>query len=320
MPFDQYVEHVNAEKIMFTPGPGALHTDNLLLSNCFGRNDPDYQSTFSEVMDSLLKMTGQSEIATAQGSAMLAIEIAIRNFVKGRVLVISTGYYSERLRSLCERSPFTSEVQTCNWNEIERIDSNFNWIVCCFTETSTALRLDIDELNRLKKRAHAKLFFDATGSIGLETGHELADVVAFSSCKGLFGLTGACFVAHKTPVENLVEEFYLNLENHKQRCVTGPYHTIQSLLITLRNHTDISYSVKANKKRFINRFSDHLTVAECYQPLLCTGLNRKVSSRNPKVILYTPRLNIAGSVVCHLGELHLGKHAQGAIIDLLEFQ
>ena len=32
---------------------------------------------------------------------------------------------------------------------------------------------------------------DATGSIGLERYHELADVISFSSCKGLFGLTGA---------------------------------------------------------------------------------------------------------------------------------
>ena len=32
---------------------------------------------------------------------------------------------------------------------------------------------------------------DATASIGLEDEHELADLIAYSSCKGLFGLTGA---------------------------------------------------------------------------------------------------------------------------------
>jgi galactokinase len=37
------------------------------------------------------------------------------------------------------------------------------------------------------------LYVDATGSIGLEDNHQLADVMAFSSCKGLFGLTGAGF-------------------------------------------------------------------------------------------------------------------------------
>ena len=32
---------------------------------------------------------------------------------------------------------------------------------------------------------------DATASIGLESGHEQAEILAYSSCKGLFGLTGA---------------------------------------------------------------------------------------------------------------------------------
>ena len=36
---------------------------------------------------------------------------------------------------------------------------------------------------------------DATASIGLEANHELSDVMAYSSCKGLFGLTGASFVS-----------------------------------------------------------------------------------------------------------------------------
>lgn len=320
MYFDQYAKLKNAEKIMFTPGPGALHKDNLFLSNCFGREDSDYQSVFAEVMSNLLKITGQNEIITAQGSATLAIEIAIRNFINGRVLVINTGFYSDRLRDICSKSPYITEIASCNWNEIERLEANFDWIVCCYTETSTALRLDANEIYALKKRTRAKLLFDATGSIGLESGHEIADVVAFSSCKGLFGLTGACFVAYRTSTENAVEEFYLNLTNHKLRYVTGPYHTIQSLHITLRNHDDLLYSVKINKKRFLEKFSNHITVPERYQPLLCTGINKKLSSRDSKVILYKPRLDVSGSVVCHLGELHLGTRAKGDIINLLELQ
>ena len=39
------------------------------------------------------------------------------------------------------------------------------------------------------------MFIDATASIGIEEDHNLADVVSFSSCKSLFGLTGACLLA-----------------------------------------------------------------------------------------------------------------------------
>ena len=63
---------------------------------------------------------------------------------------------------------------------------------------------------------NGKLFVDATGSIGLEEDHHLADLMAFSSCKGLFGITGASFIAHKSnllPNDN--SYFYFNLETHK---------------------------------------------------------------------------------------------------------
>ena len=52
---------------------------------------------------------------------------------------------------------------------------------------------------------------DATASIGLEKDHELADVLSFSSCKGLFGLTGACFICFNVNIFNDVKSFYLNL-------------------------------------------------------------------------------------------------------------
>ena len=39
--------------------------------------------------------------------------------------------------------------------------------------------------------------------------------------------------------------------------------------------------------------------------------------RVKKVVLYSPRNDIGGSVVCHIGEAHLGKNAKGNIIDLL---
>ena len=44
-------------------------------------------------------------------------------------------------------------------------------------------------------KCSAQLMLDATASIGLGDNHELADVISFSSCKGLFGLTGGTFIA-----------------------------------------------------------------------------------------------------------------------------
>ena len=48
---------------------------------------------------------------------------------------------------------------------------------------------------------------DATASIGLEDGHNWADVISYSSCKGLFGLTGAGFIAFNTLPSNEIKSF-----------------------------------------------------------------------------------------------------------------
>ena len=49
---------------------------------------------------------------------------------------------------------------------------------------------------------------DATASIGLEPDHNLADVIGFSSCKGLFGPLAA-FIAYKCENKVSVNSFYL---------------------------------------------------------------------------------------------------------------
>ena len=55
---------------------------------------------------------------------------------------------------------------------------------------------------------------DATGSIGLEAGHNYADLATFSSCKGLFGLTGGAFVAFNSFPNNMINQFNMNIHNH----------------------------------------------------------------------------------------------------------
>ena len=59
---------------------------------------------------------------------------------------------------------------------------------------------------------------DATASIGLENDHQYADILSFSSCKGLFGFTGAGFVAYNNNIKiHKVASFNLNINNHIQR-------------------------------------------------------------------------------------------------------
>ena len=323
--FDDRVRLINGTKHIFTPGPASLTSENLQgLGPCFGRGDADYEATEQVVLRNILKICGQSQIARMQGSGTLALEIVALNFLYGRIIVVETGYYSNRLAELCRLAQLSGQEIT----EIVRIPSqaigevkvNADWVWGCPVETSVGLRTPIRALHDLASRCGAKLALDATASIGLETDHALADVTSFSSCKGLFGLTGASFIGFSESPNNSVSSFYMDLSSHVNRQMTGPYHAIQSLAHVLPVHDSMVQSVRTNRERFARRFEPFLTRPQENQPLICTQVSIPLRSRSGRGILYSPRTPQSGAVVSHLGEVHLGKQAKGDIVDDLDFE
>ena len=95
---NEFVKERNKSKILFTAGPASLLKENIIgLRPCFGRADKDYDNVERRVLTKIKKISGQKQIVRMQGSASLAIEIMSLNFLYGHVLVISTGYYSDRI-------------------------------------------------------------------------------------------------------------------------------------------------------------------------------------------------------------------------------
>jgi aspartate aminotransferase-like enzyme len=321
----KFVTNQNKIKKLLTPGPGSLLPENLIsMQPCFGRGDIEYKKIELNVLNRLKNISGHKYIARLQGSASLALEILASNFLYGKVLIIDTGVYSERIKnmSIFSKSTFKNirEVKVLKWEEIKNFSKKFDWIFACPTETSVALRIPIEDLYKLKKRCKAKLALDATASIGLEKNHNFADVLAYSSCKGLFGLTGASFIAfNKYPV-NKVRSFYLNIFNHLESRMTGPYHTILSLFKVLPKHNEFKYSVLVNKKKIEKLMGNQMVYPRENQPLLCTYIKKKLISKNKKIIFYETRANLTGTVVCHLGEVHLKKKSKGNILKELMYE
>jgi 2-aminoethylphosphonate-pyruvate transaminase len=318
-----FVNLRNKQKILFTAGPAALLTENLTgLRPCFGRGDEDYIEVEERVLNNLKNMTGHSNLVRMQGSASLALEVAVSNFLFGKVLIIDTGFYSARLVELTRNAQITyakiTEIKSIPWNEFHKIDEKFDWVLSCYTETSEGLKIPIEFLEANTRRISSRLMLDATASVGLENGHEKADVIAYSSCKGLFGLTGGAFIAsHEYPSVD-ISSFYLNWNNHNQRLMTGPYHAILSLDEVLQDYSSFRAAVVNNKKIFTRLMSKYLMYPPAHQPLLCTKINAEIRSKNPAVVLYAPRGSTTGSVICHLGEAHLKNEAKGEILSQIE--
>jgi aspartate aminotransferase-like enzyme len=321
--FSKFIKKVNNSTKLFTPGPASLLQENLSsLRACFGRGDLKYEKIEEKVLNNILKISGHKYIARLQGAASLALEIMISNFLFGNILIINTGFYSDRLKFMSETSKlkykFIKKIDYINFKEINSIEKKYDWIIACPVETSIGYKIPIEDLYKLKKKCKSKLALDATASIGLETNHQLSDLAAFSSCKGLFGLTGAAFVCFNQSPENEVNEFYLNLTNHLNKKMTGPYHSICSLNEVLSNYKSFSYSVEINKKIFMKKMEKFLNYPDYNQPLLCTLVNKKIYKKNKSVVLYKSRANIKGSIVCHLGEVYLKKKSKGEILNYIK--
>ena len=324
---ENLVTERNQAKFIFTAGPASLLPENLAgLRPCFGRGDGDYDAVELDVLTRLKAMSGHQNIARMQGSASLALEVSALNFLYGRVLVINTGYYSERLTWLAEsaqrRTGEIKSVTTVGWKEMASITGQYDWVVACYTETSCGLKLPIESLKALSTKLKARLMLDATASIGLETGHEQADVIAYSSCKGLFGLTGAAFIAFNEMPTIEQDSFYLSLVSHLEKKMTGPYHAIASLYEVLKRHDNFKAAVFENKRifceKFLNEKSPETNLPLTHQPVLCTWVEGEITSSDPRAVLYKPRGNQGGCVVCHLGEVHLERQAHGQILDSLQ--
>jgi 2-aminoethylphosphonate-pyruvate transaminase len=277
-----------------------LYENLQYLKPFFGRGDAEYEKISESVINWIKQLSGQDEVVAMQGSATLALELAMHSFVSGKVLLISTGYYSDRLKKLL---PKDCSLTICKYKDINTIKDNFNWVLCAYTETSVAFKIDLQSVKDKASKCGSKLFVDATGSIGLEDNHQLADAMAFSSCKGLFGLTGAGFVAYKSDlIPKNLDTFYFNLATQKNKMTTGPYHSIASLYGVIDKHRIFKQRVVNSKNIILQKYHD--IVRSNNQPLLCTYLEGKVVANDDNVILYSPRSKFSGSVVCHFGEIH----------------
>lgn len=320
---EETVAQWNAEKPLFTAGPASLAYGNLAnLRPCFGRGDDGYLASSKRVLELVSTLAGQAKTVAMQGSGTSAIEVMIANFLHGDVLVVKSGYYSDRLeaitRARAARDGFVRRVDCVDWLEVAEASGRYDWVLSVYTETSEATLVPIREVAALAKRCGAQFALDATASIGLEMDHDLADVCAFSSCKGLFGLTGAGFVAHSEAPLNGGLDMISDLATYAEKKTTGPYHALLSLEPILERHADHREAVVACKRDFCARFSDHLMYPPAQQPLLCTALSVPIQARHEGAVLYAPRQTKAASISCHLGEIHLGRAAQGEINAMLE--
>jgi len=92
------------------------------------------------------------------------------------------------------------------------------------------------------------------------------------------------------------------METHIEKRVTGPYHAICSLYSVMPKHDLYRNRVQQSKELILNSVPQLIDSME-NQPLLCTQVQGKIIKNDKNVVLYQPRSELSGSVICHLGEI-----------------
>ena len=121
--FENFIDKKNQSTKLFTPGPASLVLENISgLRPCFGRGDRNYLKTEKRVLSKLKKLSGQKNIVCMQGTGSTALESVALNFFKGRILIVKTGYYSDRLLLLSKLAKkthkFIKKIDYVDWKNI----------------------------------------------------------------------------------------------------------------------------------------------------------------------------------------------------------
>lgn len=306
--FHSLVSKMNVNKKMYTPGPAQLSADSLLrIRPVFGRGDSEYERIEEKVLNGLLNLTSKKKIVRLQGGSTNGIEVAMVNFLAGRVLFIDSGYYSKRAHDTAKSNPLLKdlEIYRCTPKQLtEFFGESFDWIFISHSETGDGWKFSEQMLEEIKLNfSGAKFMFDSTASINLEE-ENISDVQCFSSCKGLGGLTGAAFIAYdQSPASNRTLPFTLDINTYENKLFTGPYHAICSLEKNIENLEVIHNNVRREKEKFISEHKENLIHSLENQPLISTKISKEISQESNS-IYYRPRsANKGESVVCHFNRM-----------------
>ena len=70
----------------------------------------------------------------------------------------------------------------------------------------------------------------------------------------------------------------------------------------IEKHDIFRQRVVDSKNKVLNKYLN--IVRSANQPLLCTYLEGEVVQNDNNIILYSPRSELSGSVICHFGEIN----------------
>jgi len=203
--------------VLFNPGPVNLAepVKRAMLRIELCHRQPEFERVVENVQSGLYAAAGftaaEHRLGLLHGSGTLAVDAALTTFVRGKVLVVHNGVYSQRLLTTLGGTdgavPISHDAGLGRAADLERLDADLDrerpqWIGIVHHETTTGLLNRIEPVAALARRHGARLFVDAVSSLGAHAVDPAADVVCFNSNKCLESLPGIAGVFFKRDLES----------------------------------------------------------------------------------------------------------------------
>jgi alanine-glyoxylate transaminase/serine-glyoxylate transaminase/serine-pyruvate transaminase len=171
------------EKLLLIPGPSPVHERILaaLAEPTVAHTGPEMQAELKGGCENLKKIVfcSNGEAFIVAGAGTLSMEIALLNTAaagKDRVLVLSQGYFGERMGQICRAFGIDHEVMEAEWGravfpdelDARLIKNTYDIIVSTHVDTATGACAPVEEYARAVKRSGALFIVDgvcATGGI-----------------------------------------------------------------------------------------------------------------------------------------------------------
>ena len=242
-----------SERLLLGPGPSMIspRVMRALAAPVLGHLDPDLMAMMDETRDqlrALFRAPAGSFAFAVSGTGTSGLEAAVANLVQDgtRVLAVVTGYFGDRLASVCERYGGRVSRVDVEWGRAcdpqrvrDALARNGADLVCVVhAETSTGVRNPVQEIAAAAHEAGALVLVDAVTSLG---GHPLemeawgidAAYSCTQKCVGApSGLAPVAFAPSALARRVTCRSFYLDLGLLEDYWVRRKYHhTISASLV-----------------------------------------------------------------------------------------
>jgi len=170
------------EKLLLIPGPSPVVPRILdaLARPTVSHVSPEMVHDLKEACENLKKIvfSDNGEPFIVAGAGTLSMEMALLNTAGpgDRVLVLSQGYFGDRMGQICQAFGIDHDVLACEWGravtprELEaRLKAkSFNVVVCTHVDTATGACAPVEEYSRVLEKSGSLFIVDgvcATGGV-----------------------------------------------------------------------------------------------------------------------------------------------------------